>query len=65
MYLPYDNGPEFFSEYLAHCESSQMMPNTFAKRETFRKVFKSMKNEFRLIGGKGSFATTQMIFYAI
>jgi hypothetical protein len=34
-----------------------MMPNTFAKRETFRKVFKSMKNEFRLIGGKGSFPT--------
>ena len=57
MYLPYDNGPEFFSEYLAHCASSQMMPNTYAKRETFRKVFKSMKNEFRLIGGKGSFPT--------
>jgi len=57
MYLPCDNGPEFFSEYIAHCVSSQMMPNTYAKRETFRKVFKRMSNEFRLIGAKGSFPT--------
>ena len=34
-----------------------MMPNTYAKREPFRKVFKNMSSEFRLIGAKGSFPT--------
>jgi hypothetical protein len=49
--------PEFYKEYLAFCHAEQMSPSGYAKDETFRKVFLRMKNEFRLIGAKGSMPT--------
>lgn len=47
----------FFEEYLAFCTAERLSPNQYAKDETFRKVFLSMDNEFRLITAKGSMPT--------
>jgi hypothetical protein len=57
MFLPYETLPEFFAEYLAFCNAEQLNPSSYAKKETFRRVFKGMSKEFRLIGAKGSFPT--------
>jgi hypothetical protein len=55
--LPYGSVPEFFKEYLAFCHAEHLTPSGYAKDETFRKTFLSLKNEFRLIGAKGSMPT--------
>lgn len=49
--------PSFFEEYLAFCTAEKLSPNQYAKDETFRKIFLSMNNEFRLITSKGSMPT--------
>jgi hypothetical protein len=48
---------EFYQEYAAYCSAELMPPRSCAKEETFRKAWKSLESEYRLIGAKGSFPT--------
>lgn len=55
LVLPYDSLHEFYLEYVAYSEADNLI--NYASKETFRLKFKSLSNEFKLMGSKGSFPT--------
>jgi hypothetical protein len=56
--LPYETVKSFFEEYKFDAELNRTDPSQVGKFAVFRKAFKSLDKEIRLLGCKGKFALT-------
>ena len=55
--LPYERSKDFFQAYLFDSELARTHPSKIARYTCFRKAFKSLETEIRLLGCKGSLPT--------
>ena len=53
--LPYESLKSLYQEYRWQCSIEKTHPDDIAKKTLFVKVYKSMKDEIRLLGCKGIF----------
>ena len=60
--IPYETVKSFFVEYKFDAELNRTDASKIAKYQCFRKVFKSMEDEIRLLGCKGK---PSIIIYAL
>ena len=51
--LPYESKKSLYREYLWQCQINRTHPTEIAKATLFTRVFKSLKDEIRLLGCKG------------
>lgn len=56
-FLPYENPPQFYKEYVNFHDTFGLGPNTLAKSDTFKKALDSLYDSIRLVHSKGSFPT--------
>jgi len=55
--IPFESVSELYTEYEHQCQARFTPVNLFARINTFRKAFASLKDSIRLLGCKGSFQT--------
>ena len=51
--LPYESKKSLYTEYIWQCQVDRTHPTEIAKKTLFVKVYKSLKDEIRLLGCKG------------
>ena len=51
--LPYESKKALYTEYVWQCQVDRTHPTEIAKKSLFEKVYKSLKDEIRLLGCKG------------
>jgi hypothetical protein len=53
--VPYETQDSLYSEYMWEAKILRKLPKRIAKKTCFKKVFKSLEDEIRLLGCKGTY----------